>query len=263
MKQSWLLFLLGSMFLTSCVVVKPGEVAVKRKLGQLKGKVVGEGVRMHNPFISTYLKVPIRVVNKKINLDIPSKEGLTIRSEMSILYRVERDKVIDIIRDVGLNYEEDLIAPVFRSALADVSARFMAKDMHTGERAAIENAVKDQMMLVLKEKGFIIESVLMKRIELPASLSRAIEDKLAAEQAAQRMEFVLQEERQEAERKRVEAQGVRDAQKIINEGLTEEVLQFKALETFSELSQSPNSKIIFYNGKVPLMMEQEVGGVNP
>ncbi len=242
----------------SCTIVRPGQVAVKQKLGKIKGKIVGEGLRAYNPFFSTYLKVPIRTTNMKVNLEIPSKEGLTIRSEMSILYRIEKEKVIDVIREIGMNYEEDLIAPVFRSALADVSARFMAKDMHTGQRSVIEEEVKEQMMKVVGPRGFIIESVLMKRIELPASLSTAIESKLAAEQEAQRMEFVLLREEQEAERRRIEAKGIRDAQKILDEGLTDAVLKFKALETFRELSQSTNSKIIFYNGEVPLMLQPEL-----
>lgn len=240
--------------LGSCAIIKPDEVGVKRKMGQLKGDVVGEGVKVHNPFLSTYLRVPIRNINMKINLEIPSKEGLTIKSEMSILYRIKREKVVDIIREVGLNYEQDLIAPVFRSSLADVSARFMAKDMHTGQRAIIEDEVKKQMMSVIGDKGFVIESVLMKRIELPRSLSQAIESKLAAEQEAQRMQFVLQRERQEAERKKIEAEGIRAAQIILDQGLSENVLRFKALETFRELSQSNNSKLIFYNGKIPFML---------
>lgn len=253
-----LLLLTVVSFLTSCAIIRPGEVAVKQKLGKLKGGIVEEGLAGHNPFISKYLRVPIRVTNMKINLDIPSKEGLTIRSEMSILYRIQKEKAIDVIRQVGMNYERDLIAPVFRSALADVSARFMAKDMHTGERAVIEQEVKERMMEVLGDRGFVIESVLMKRIELPASLSTAIESKLAAEQEAQRMEFVLQREKQEAERKIIEATGVRDAQKILDQGLTDAVLKFKALETFRELSNSTNSKIIFYNGEIPLMLDPNI-----
>jgi regulator of protease activity HflC (stomatin/prohibitin superfamily) len=252
-----LFFVLTSSILTSCAVIGPGEVGVKQKLGKLKGGVAEEGIRVYNPFIAKYLKVPIRTNNMKVNLEIPSKEGLTIRSEMSILYHIEKEKAVEVIREIGLNYEEDLIAPVFRSALADVSARFMAKDMHTGQRAVIEKEVKERMMEVLGERGVVIESVLMKRIELPASLSSAIESKLSAEQEAQRMEFVLQREQQEAERRRIEARGVRDAQKILDEGLTDAVLKFKALETFRELSQSNNSKVIFYNGEVPLMLQPE------
>ena len=246
---------LASLLMTSCVVVRQDEVAVKRRVGKLVGDPVGEGSRLYNPILSRYIKIPIRNINKKINLDIPSKEGLTIRSEMSILYRVNPREVKKLLREVGEFYEDDLIAPVFRSALADVSAKFMAKDMHTGERAEIENAVQELMMETLTDKGIIIERVLMKRIVLPATLTAAIEEKLAAEQDAQRMEFVLQREQQEAERKKIEAQGIAESQRILNAGLTEAVLEFRMIEAFEKLSNSPNAKVIVTDGKSPLMID--------
>ena len=249
------LLVLASLLMTSCVVVRQDEVAVKRRVGKLVGDPIGEGSRLYNPILSRYIKIPIRNINKKINLDIPSKEGLTIRSEMSILYRVNPREVKKLLREVGEFYEDDLIAPVFRSALADVSAKFMAKDMHTGERAEIENAVQELMMETLKDKGIIIERVLMKRIVLPASLTAAIEEKLAAEQDAQRMEFVLQREQQEAERKKIEAQGIAESQRILNAGLTEAVLEFRMIEAFEKLSNSPNAKVIVTDGKSPLMID--------
>lgn len=253
--MKYILSLFALVWLTGCVVVRQDEVAVKRRFGKLVGNTVSEGAAIYNPLLSQYLRVPIRNINMEIDLDIPSKEGLTIRSEMSILYRIDPKMVKQILREVGTEYERDLISPVFRSALADVSARFMAKDMHTGERAVIENEVKAQMMEILGPKGFFIEAVLMKRIVLPTSLSRAIEEKLAAEQDAQRMEFVLQRERQEAERKKIEAQGISESQKILSEGLTDEVLRFNMIEAFRDLSLSPNAKVIVTDGKSPLMIE--------
>ncbi|MEM6265260.1 MAG: prohibitin family protein [Bacteroidota bacterium] len=244
--------------MSSCVVIRQDEVAIKRRFGKLVGKPVSEGARFFNPFFATYLRVPVRNINLEISLDIPSQEGLTIRSEVSILYRLDPNKVPQILREVGKNFEENLISPVFRSALADVSARFLAKDMHTIKRAAIEEEVKVQMMNIVKDKGFIIESVLMKRIVLPPSLSRAIEEKLSAEQDAQRMEFVLQREKQEAERKRIEAAGISESQKLLSEGLTKDVLKFRAIEAYRELSQSPNSKVIITSGgQVPFLLDQK------
>jgi regulator of protease activity HflC (stomatin/prohibitin superfamily) len=245
----------GLLLMQSCIVVRQGEVAVKRRAGRLVGQPKDEGLHVFNFFVTTYLRVPVRTVNFTIELDIPSKEGLTIGSEMSILYRIEKDKVIQILREVGKNYQHTLIGPVFRSALADVSARFFAKDMHSGKRSEIEQAVKEEMMKVLNGRGFVIEAVLMKRIVLPASLSHAIEEKLAAEQDAQRMEFILLRERQEAERKTIEAQGIRDYQKIISQGLTEAILRYTSLEVFRELAKSPNSKVIITDGKTPLLAE--------
>lgn len=254
--MKWILLALTGLLLSGCVVVRQDEVAVKRRVGKLVGDPVREGAVIYNPLISTVIKIPVRNINKKINLDIPSKEGLTIRSEMSILYRVDQKQVKRLLREVGENFEEDLIAPVFRSALADISAKFMAKDMHTGERADIEQAVKELMMQTLSDKGIIVERVLMKRIVLPATLTAAIEEKLAAEQDAQRMEFILQRERQEAERKKIEAQGTADAQRILSEGLSESVLQFQMIEAFEKLAESNNAKVIITNGKMPLMLEE-------
>jgi regulator of protease activity HflC (stomatin/prohibitin superfamily) len=148
--------------------------------------------------------------------------------------------------------------PVFRSAVADVTSRFYAKDMHTGERGTIEKAIKDQMMTYLEGKGIHVEAVLLKSIQMPGSLARAIEEKLEAEQQAQRMEFVLEQAKREAEQKRIEAEGIRDAQIIIAEGLDPAILQFKSIEAFLELAKSPNAKIIVSDGDLPMMMNQEL-----
>lgn len=250
-------YVLSVILFSSCVVVRQDQVAVKRRFGKLVGEPVREGTRLYNPFVATYIKVPVRTVSKKIDLEIPSKEGLTIKSEMSILYRVDPNQIQRLLREVGVEYEEDLIAPVFRSALADVSARFMAKDMHTGERTKIEKAVQDLMMTTLESKGIIIERVLMKRIVLPASLTAAIEAKLAAEQDAQRMQFILDREKQEAERKKIEAQGTADAQKILSNGLTDAVLRYQMIQAFEKLAESENAKVIITDGKTPLMLNED------
>ena len=141
--------------------------------------------------------------------------------------------------------------------MADVTSRFYAKDMHTGERATIERAIRDQMMKYLDEKGIRVEAVLLKSIQMPPSLARAIEEKLEAEQQAQRMEFVLQQARQEADRRRIEAEGVRDAQNIISEGLDPAILQFKSIEAFLKLAKSPNAKIIVTDGDLPMLLDSE------
>ena len=130
--------------------------------------------------------------------------------------------------------------------------------MHTGQRAKIEIDIRDQMMSLLDGKGIQIEAVLLKSIQMPPSLATAIEEKLEAEQQAQRMEFVLQEARQEAERKTIEATGVRDAQKIIAEGLDRNILQFKSIEAFLELAKSPNSKVIISDGDMPMLVGEDV-----
>ena len=244
--------------LTSCVTIRQGEVGVKRKLGTYADKPYSNGLKVYNPFISKIILVSTQTENLEVALNIPSKEGLTIGSEVSILYNIDGRKAPELLRNIGLDYERNIILPVFRSAVSDVSSRFFAKDMHTGARAIIEEEIKNQMMKLMDGKGIIVEAVLLKSIQLPRSLAKAIENKLEAEQQAQQMEFVLDQEKREAERKRVEAAGIRDAQLIIAEGLDSKILQFKSIEAFMELSKSNNTKVIISDGDLPVLME----GVN-
>jgi regulator of protease activity HflC (stomatin/prohibitin superfamily) len=235
-------------------VIRPGDVGIKRTLGKLKGKTKTQGVIFFNPFISTIVRIPIRTVNKEIRLNLPSKEGLNVQAEISILYHIEEDKVSEIISTVGRKYEQTLILSTFRSASADVCARFFAKDMHSGQRGIIEKEIKTQMSKLLDGRGFVIEAVLLKSITLPQGLYAAIEAKLRAEQEAQQMTFILQREEKEADRKRIEAQGIRDAQLIIKEGITDENIKWKSLEVLKEISMSPNAKLILTDGKTPVLI---------
>lgn len=242
---------------SSCTVVRQGEVGIKRKVGKLESKIYQPGPVGFNPFTTRILKMSTQTENVEVNLDLPSKEGLTIRSQISILYHIKPEAAPKILETVGMGYENTLILSVFRSAAADVTSRFMAKDMHTGERAIIEKQIKDLMDKQLEERGFDIEAVLMKSIQLPAGLSQAIQQKLEAEQEAQRMEFVLDRERREAERKKIEAEGLRDAQKIISEGLNEFFIKWKSLEVFKQLATSNNAKVIITDGKTPMLIDTE------
>ena len=244
--------------LSACAIIRPGEVGVKQRLGNLDAKIHEPGAVVINPFTTKVVKVPTRTMNLEVQLNLPSKEGLNVNAIISILYKIDQTKARDVIQEVGPDYEDILILSVFRSAASDVCAQFYAKDMHSGNRAVIEGKIKDAMERVLREYGFQVEAVLMKSISLPKGLYRAIEQKLEAEQDAQRMEFVLLQEQQEAERKKIEAQGIRDANLIISEGMTPEAMQWKNLEVMSEFANSPNSKLIVTDGKSPVLVAPEV-----
>ncbi len=250
-----ILSLIVLLSLNGCRVIKQGDVGVKRTLGKIHDKPLEAGARLYNPFVSVIFHLPIRTVNLEVNLDLPSKEGVNVNAEISILYRVDGRKATQIVENIGRNYEQTVILPVFRASAADITAKFMAKDMHTGNRLEIEDAIKRQMMQVLESRGFIIEAVLLKSIKLPKGLSRAIEEKLEAEQDAQRMEFILLREKQEADRKLIEAEGIMRANSMISQGLSPEVLQYKSIEAFRELSKSSNTKIIITDGKTPMLIE--------
>ena len=257
MKKIFLNLIVISVIISSCAVVNPGEVGVKQQFGKIKGEVQNQGLVILNPLITELVKVPTRTVNKEVGLNLPSKEGLNVAAEISILYHVKENKVIDIINEVGVNYERTLILSTFRSASADVCAKFYAKDMHSGKRSEIELEIKNQMMEVLEGRGFVIEAILLKSIRLPVGLYSAIEGKLEAEQQAQQMEFVLQRETKEAQRKRIEAEGIRDAQNIIKEGITDANIEWRSLEVLKELSSSPNAKIIITDGKTPVLINND------
>ncbi len=218
MRNYILTTILFSTLFISCTVIRQGEVGVKRRLGKIDPQFIEQGPKGYNFLTTTILKVPTRTMNIEVKPDLPSKEGLTIRSEISILYRIKPESAPKIVQNIGLNYETEVILPVFRSAAADITAKFLAKDMHSGERTQIEGAIRKQMTEILETKGFIIDNVLLKSIMLPAGLARTIEEKLQAEQEAQRMEFVKEREKRDAERRIIEAEGKKEIARIQAEG---------------------------------------------
>ncbi len=218
MRNYILTTILFSTLFISCTVIRQGEVGVKRRLGKIDPQFIEQGPKGYNFLTTTILKVPTRTMNIEVKPDLPSKEGLTIRSEISILYRIKPESAPKIVQNIGLNYETEVILPVFRSAAADITAKFLAKDMHSGERTQIEGAIRKQMTEILETKGFIIDNVLLKSITLPAGLARTIEEKLQAEQEAQRMEFVKEREKRDAERRIIEAEGKKEIARIQAEG---------------------------------------------
>ncbi len=254
LKYSSLLIII-TLFVSSCAVIRQGEVGVKRKFGKLSPQTIEAGATAFNPFTTTIIRLPIRTVNVEIQSNLPSKEGLNVQSVISILYHIQKEEAANIIENIGTDYERVLIRSVFRSASADVCSRFFAKDMHTVKRAQIEQEIQERMQELLTGRGFEIEAVLLKTIQLPPGLYMAVEDKLEAEQEAQRMEFVLQRERLEAQRRKVEAEGIRDAQKILQEGISPQIIQWQSLEAFKELANSPGSRVIITDGKAPFLID--------
>lgn len=242
---------------SSCTVIRQGEVGVKRTLGKLKPEVIEPGPKAFNPLVSRVIKLPVRTINIEISSNLPSKEGVNVGSVISILYHIEKDYAPSIIENIGTEYEDVVIKSVFRSASADVCSRFFAKDMHTAKRAQIESEIQTRMSELLEGRGFAIEAVLLKNIQLPPGLYRAVEEKLEAEQDAQRMEFLLQKERLEAQRRKVEAEGIRDAQVILQQGISDEIIKWQSIEAFKKLSDSPNTKIIITDGRTPFLIPSD------
>lgn len=249
------IILFTTLVISSCSVIRQGEVGIKRRIGKLSPAVYHSGAVTFNPFTTKIIKISTQTENVEVNLDLPSKEGLTIKTQISILYHVKPEMAPYILQNIGLDYKRTVILSVFRSAASDVTARFMAKEMHTSQRSVIESEIKELMRKQLEHRGFEVEAVLLKSVTLPEGLSSAIQQRMEAEQQAQQMEFILERERKEAERKVIEAEGLRNAQKIISEGLNEFFIKWKSLEVFKELSKSPNTKIIVTDGKSPLLID--------
>jgi prohibitin 1 len=256
MKNRIILIVGIATILSSCAVIRPGEVGVKQKLGRLSDKTNASGVVLYNPFISKIIKVSVQTNNLELSLNLPSKEGLSVNSQISILYKLIPEQAPFVIKNLGLEYEP-IISNVFRSASSDICSQYFAKDLHSGMRAEIEKAIKEKMMEILGNQGVQIDAVLMKSIQLPEDLSNSIERKLQAEQDVMRMEFTLKQAKLEAEKKVIEAQGTSDAQKIISQGLTDEIIKIRSIEAFLELSKSPNSKVIITDGKTPFLINNE------
>lgn len=244
------------MFLYSCAIIRPGEVGVKQSFGKLSERVYDQGMYGINPFTTIMIKTPTRTVNMEVSLSLPSKEGLNIASNISILYRIDKVMVPTLIENIGTNFE-GIISAVFRSASADVCAKYMAKDMHSGKRSDIEAEIAEVMNETLAPRGIKIESVLLKSIQLPPGLYSSIQNRMEAEQEVMRMQYLLDQEKLEAERKVIEAKGNRDAQKILSEGLTREILELRSIEAFLKLAETQNSKVIITDGKSPFLIEGE------
>ena len=270
---------IGMLGLSSCAVIRPGQVGVKSRLGKLSEKTVDAGLMFYNPLVSSIIRVPTRTINREMSMNLPSKEGLTIQSDVSILYRIDPTKVTTVIEEIGLNYDQ-IITSVFRSSAPDVCSQFLAKDMHSGERRSIEMRITELMNEYLQPRGFEIEAVLMKSITLPKGLAEAIEMKLEAEQDAFRMEYILAQETKEAERTEIKAEALKqqmiiaaeakarvieieaEANKLANDklsqSLTPNVLKLKQIEGLLELSKSPNAKTLFMDGQNPFMNMMDI-----
>lgn len=232
------------LFTSGCAVINQGEVGLKRVWGKIDPAPLAPGRYSYEAVSTDIIRVPVRTKTKTIDVVLPSKEGLNIEVTVAILYRVVPERAADVIGQIGPDYEETLIAAVFRSQAADVSARFFAKDMYSAERRTMELEIGAGMEDIISERGFVVEAVLMKSITLPPGLANAIGQKLEAEQQAEQMRFTIDRERLEAERKRIEAEGIRDSQRIISEGLTPEILQLRQIEAMRDLARSTNGKLV-------------------
>ncbi|KAL7553755.1 hypothetical protein ACHAWF_017081 [Thalassiosira exigua] len=241
--------------LTGCVVVPPGELAVVVTLGRVD--VYEPGPHFRTPFVSTVHMMSTKTQLLSERNQIPTKEGLSVSLDVALLYRIDPKMAGELYRNVGTDYEKVLIEPEAASVIRGFTSESDAKALYSSGRHKIQDAVKEELDKTLGEHGIIVENVMLKDLELPESLSRAIELKAQAEQESAQMEFILTREKQEAERKAIEAQGIADFQRIVSEGISEQTLMWKGIEATEKLVNSPNSKIIVVGnskGDLPVIL---------
>jgi prohibitin 1 len=240
-----------SLFLQQCAVIRPGQIGIKQTLGVIKGEPTKQGVKFYNPFVTKIIKINVRTVEIFNNLPLPSKEGLSVNAEISLLYHIKPEMANDIYKRFGTNYEEVIVLSNFRATAREISARYYAKELYATERNKVEKAIAEELSSHIAQYGFIVDAVLLKDIILPPQMVQAIQDKVNAEQAVLKMDFVIQQQKKEAERKIIEAEAIRRAQNIIDSSLTTKLLQYDNIEMLKSLVNSPNSKIIITDGKAP------------
>ncbi|MFC1569079.1 prohibitin family protein [bacterium] len=236
-------------------IIPAGSVGVVKIFESVKPTVLESGLRIVNPF-ATIINLSVRTQELKEVMNVPSKEGLTVKLEVSALYHLDKDKAAQIYEKVGSNYEDIILIPQFRSVSRGVTASFEAKALYTTAREELSKQIKLQLQELVGPRGVIIESSPLRSVTLPARLTQAIEEKLQAEQESQRMEFILLKEAQEAERKRIEAKGIADFQNIVTKGISEPLLRWKGIEATEKLASSQNAKIVIVGGKdgLPLIL---------
>lgn len=232
-----------------CTIVRPGEIGIKQKLGKIKGKPFEQGVKFYNPFITKMVKINVRTVECFNTLPLPTKEGLSVSAEISLLYHVKPEAANDVYIKFGTNYEEVMVLSNFRATAREISARYFAKELYATERNKVEQAIADELRLHIAQYGFVVDAVLLKDIILPKQMEQAIQDKVNAEQAVLKMDFVIEQQKKEAERKLIEAEAIKKSQEIINSTLTNQLLQYNNIEMLRSLINSPNTKVIITDGK--------------
>ncbi len=225
-------------------VVPAGNVGVVDLWGNVDDLARKSGVNLVNPFVNLVI-MDVQTQELKETMQVPSKEGLTMSVDISILYRLSPDKASLIYKTIGRDYDEVVVVPQFRTAVREATVFYEAKALYTSSRDEITNKIFSDLEKMLSERGVILEKVLLRAVQLPTTVSAAIEQKLKAEQESEQMKFVLTKESQEADRKVIEAKGIAEAQGIINKTLTQAYLQHEAIKAQMMMANSPTHTTVY------------------
>jgi regulator of protease activity HflC (stomatin/prohibitin superfamily) len=256
-----------SMFKT----IDPGKVGVQVLFGKVQDHVLESGLHIVNPLVEittfdiqlqTYTMSAVRDEGTKEGDDairVLSSDGLEVAIDLSVQYKVNADKAPFIMQNIGEDYLEKIVRPVSRTAIRDNAVNYAAVDLYSTKRQEFQDKINRFITANFAKRGLELQQILVRNITLPASVRASIESKINAEQDAQKMQFVLQKEKQEAERKRVEAQGIADYQKILSTGLSDKQLQYEAIKAQVAIATSANAKVIIIGGKGsnPIMLSDK------
>ena len=250
--------------------IDAGQIGVTSLFGKISNEVLTSGLSFVNPLVDVY-NVDIKTLNYTMSgvhtegekdgddaIRVLTSDGLEVTIDLTVLYRVIGTEAPRLIKETGLDYKDKIVRPLTRTKIRDNAVYFTAIDLYSTKRDQFQNRIFTTIEADFKKRGLILEQLLLRNITLPNNVKTSIEEKIKAEQDAQKMEFVLQKEKQEAERKRVEAQGIADYQRIISTGLNDKQLQYEQIQMMKGLITSPNSKVIVMGkGNTPVILDSK------
>ncbi len=262
-----LLFVVG--LLTSCFVqIGSGQIGVKTLFGKVEDDILESGLHFINPLVKV-TEMDVKTENYTMSgihdegqkdgddaIRVLTADGLEVTIDLTVLFRLIPTEAPRLVRETGVDYTDKIVRPITRTKIRDNSVYYDAVSLYSTKRDEFQSRIYKSIEEDFKKRGLILEQLLVRNITLPQSVKATIESKINAEQDAQKMQFVLQKEKQEAERKRVEAQGIADYQRIISTGLTDKQLQYESIKAQLELAKSPNSKVIIMGkGNSPVILD--------
>ncbi len=254
---------------TSCIVqINAGTVGIKSLFGNIQNDVLGSGLHVVNPMLNIE-KVDVKTQNYTMSgvhsegalegddaIRVLTSDGLEVTIDLTVLYKVVSTEAPKLFRETGSDYIDKIVRPITRTKIRDNAVYYQAVDLFGSKRDEFQQRIYKSIEQDFKQRGLYLEQLLVRNITLPNSVKASIESKINAEQDAKKMEFVLLKEKQEAERKRVEAQGIADYQRIINTGLTDQQLQYEQIKAMKELALSTNAKVIVMGkGNTPMIID--------
>jgi regulator of protease activity HflC (stomatin/prohibitin superfamily) len=251
-----IVIMIAGILIKSIVQIDAGQIGVKVLFGRVQNSVLGSGLHFINPFIEirsldvktqNYTMSGMTDEGQKTDDDairVLTSDGLEVTIDLTVLYKLLPSEAPKLVRETGVDYTDKIVRPLARTKIRDNAVYYDAISLYSTKRDEFQQRIFKSIDDDFKKRGLILEQLLVRNITLPQSVKATIEQKINAEQDAQKMQFVLLKEKQEAERKRVEAQGIADYQRIINIGLTSQQLQYEQIKAYLELAKSPNAKVI-------------------